>query len=164
MLSLTRNLFDDLFSVPRELDNLFERTWPVFGRTQLTLPGRTAGFYPQVESYTKDGNFVYRLAIPGVDPKNVDLSIAGGQLVVKGERAVPSELKDEDWFVQEFRYGQFERIFNLPDGVDIDQVTATFHNGILEITVPAGKAQLPRKIEIKQIRDSERRGQLKASA
>lgn len=164
MLSLSRNLFDDLFSVHRELDNLFERTWSSFGRT--ALPGFTGagGFYPEVECYSKDGNLVYRFAIPGVDPQNVDLSVVGGQLVVKGERSAPAQLKDENWFVQEFRYGRFERAFALPEGVDVDKVNATFHNGVLEITIPAGKAQLPRRIEIKQIGTGDPKHQLKASA
>jgi HSP20 family protein len=162
MLSLSRNLFDDLFSVHRELDNLFERTWSSFGRS---LPAETrllADFQPDVECYHKDGNVVYRLAIPGVDPKNVDLSIAGGQVTVKGERSAPSELKDENWLIQEFRYGKFQRSFNLPEGADVDKVNATFSNGILEIAVPAGRSHLPRRIEIKQIGTGEK-GQLKTS-
>jgi HSP20 family protein len=151
MLSLSRSPFYDFFLVHRELDNLFERTWRSFNRSLPAFAARTTGFNPEVECFNKDGNLTYRLAIPGVDPKNVDLSIAGGQVVVKGERAVPAELKDENWLIQEFRYGQFERSFNLPDGVDVDKVSATFNNGVLEITVPAGQAHLPRRIEIKQL-------------
>jgi HSP20 family protein len=164
MLSLSKSLFDDLFSVHRELDNLFERTWGSFNRSLPAFAGRMTGFNPEVECYNKDGNLIYRLAIPGVDPKNVDLSIVGGQVVVKGERAAPAELKDDNWLVQEFRYGQFERSFNLPEGVDIDKVSATFNNGVLEITVPAGKAQLPRKIEIKQLGAGDSKVSLKSSA
>jgi HSP20 family protein len=163
MLSLSKSLFDDLFSVHRELDNLFERTWGSFNRSLPAFAGRMTGFNPEVECYNKDGNLIYRLAIPGVDPKNVDLSIVGRQVVVKGERAAPAELKDDNWLVQEFRYGQFERSFNLPEGVDIDKVSATFNNGVLEITVPAGKAQLPRRIEIKQLGTGDSKVSLKSS-
>jgi HSP20 family protein len=164
MFSLSRNLFNDLFSVHRDLDSLFERSWNSFGRALPDLATPWSGFQPEVACYHKDGNLVCRLAIPGVDAKNVDLSISGREVTIKGERTAPFELKDDNWLIQEFRYGQFQRSFRLPEGVDVDKVNATFNNGVLEITVPAGKAHLPRKIEIKQLGNSEEKAQLKASA
>ena len=107
---------------------------------------------------------VYRLAIPGIDPQNVDLSIVGNQVTVKGERSSPAEVKDEDWYVRGFRYGQFERTFTLPEGVETDKVNASFTNGVLEISAPVAKAHLPRRIEVKQLSTGEQKPQLKASA
>ena len=164
MSLMTRNLFDDLFSLHRELDTLFDRSWNSLGRALPEPAAHWRGFLPEVETYTKDTNVVYRLAIPGVDPKDVELSIVGGEIVVKGERKSPVEVKDENWLLRTFRYGRFERTFRLPEGVDLDKVNATFHNGVLEITVPASIAALPRKIEIKQIEIGEGKSQLKASA
>jgi HSP20 family protein len=164
-MSLTaRNLFDDFFSLHRELDTLFERSWNSLGRALPETAAHWGGFFPEVETYTKDTSVVYRLAIPGVDPKDVELSIVGGEILVKGERKSPIELKDENWLIRNFRYGRFERAFRLPEGVDLDKVNATFHNGILEITVPASIAVMPRKIEIKQIEGGEEKAKLKASA
>ena len=88
----------------------------------------------------------------------------GGEIVVKGERKSPIEVKEEDWQVRNFRYGRFEKTFRLPEGVDVDKVSATFHNGLLEITVPASIAALPRKIEIKRVESGEEKPRLKASA
>jgi HSP20 family protein len=164
MSLITRNLFDDLFSLHRELDTLFDRGWKNLGRAIPETSAHWTGFFPEVETYTKDANLVYRLAIPGVDPKDVDLSIVGGEIVVKGERKTPMELKDADWLVRSFQYGRFERTFRLPDGVDVEKVNATFQNGLLEITVPASRAALPRKISIKQIESGEETAKLKASA
>jgi HSP20 family protein len=164
MLSLSRSLFDDFFSLHRELDNLFERSWGPSALLLPTLGGQPSSFYPEVESFTKDGKIVYRMAIPGVDPKNVHLSIVGNQVTIKGERSGPAEVRDEDWYVREFRYGQFERTFILPEGVEADKVNATFTNGVLEISAPVAKAHLPRKIEIKQLSTGEQKQQLKASA
>ena len=162
MLSLSRSLFDDLHSLHRELDSLFDRTWGTSGRLLPSSGGRDV-FYPELECYTKDGNIVYRMAIPGIDPQKVDLSLVGNQLTVKGERSAPAEVKDENWYVREFRYGQFERTFNLPEGVETDKINATFNNGILEISVPAANV-LPRKIEVKQLGTGEQKPQLKATA
>ena len=83
---------------------------------------------------------------------------------MRGERATPSELKDKNWYLRQFRYGQFEKAFSLPEHVDVDKVNATFSNGILEITIPAVKAQLPKKIEIKQQDPVEQPAPLKATA
>ena len=164
MSLITRNLFDDLFSLHRELDTLFDRSWNSLGRALPETATHWGGFIPEVETYAKDTSVVYRLAIPGVDPKDVELSILGGEIVVKGERKSPIEVKDENWLVRNFRYGRFERTFRLPEGVDLDKVNATFQNGVLEITVPASIAAMPRKIEIKQIEGGEEKARLKASA
>ena len=164
MSLITRNLFDDLFSLHWELDTLFDRSWKNLGRAIPEASAHWTGYFPEVETYTKDANLVYRLAIPGVDPKDVDLSIVGGEIVVKGERKTPIEVKDEDWLVRNFRYGRFERTFRLPDGVDLEKVNATFHNGLLDITLPASRAPLPRKIEITQIESGEEKAKLKAGA
>jgi len=164
MTLLARNLFEDLFSLHRELDTLFEHSWNSLGRALPEPAAHWGGFFPEIETYTKDGSLVYRLAIPGVDPKDVELSIMSGEIKVKGERKSPIEVKDENWQIRNFRYGRFEKTFRLPEGVDVDKVSATFHNGLLEITVPASIAALPRKIEIKQIESGEEKARLKASA
>ncbi len=160
MLGLSRSLFDDLFSLHREIDRMFEKNW---GASPRWLPTQSA-FVPEVDSYTKDGNLVYRMAIPGVDPQKVDLSIVGNQVTVKGERNAPVKVDDENWYLRQFRYGQFERTFTLPVGVETEKVNASFNNGVLEISAPVSKAHLPRKVEIKQIGSSETKPQLKASA
>ena len=156
MSLIARNFFDDFFSFHRELDTLFERRWDSLGEV---LPER-----PEVETQTKEGSKVYRLAIPGVDPKDVELSISGREIIVKGERKSPSGVEDENWLVRNFQYGRFERTFRLPEGVDLEKVNATFHNGLLEIIVPASIAAMPRKIEIRQIESGEETARLEASA
>ena len=164
-MSLTaRNFLDDLFSFHQELDTLFEHGWDSFGKVLPEPPAHWGGFFPEVETYTKEAGTVYRLAIPGVDPKDVELSIAGREIIVKGERKSPTEVEDENWLVRNFRYGRFERTFRLPEGVDLEKVNATFQNGLLEIIVPASITAMPRKIEIKQIESGEEKARLKASA
>ena len=165
MMSLiTRNLIEDLFSLHRSLDTLFDETWNSFGRALPRPTAPLAGFFPEVETYTKDSNLVFRLAIPGVDPRDVDLSIVGGRLIVKGERKSPQEVNEGDWGVRSFHYGRFERSFPLPDGIDVEKVNASFNQGLLEITVPASKAAIARKIEIRQLESGEQKPKLKASA
>ena len=163
MSLLTRNLIGDLFSLHRGLDSLFDKNWNSFGNLPVSASSWMS-FFPEVETYAKGSDLVYRLALPGVDPKDVDLSILGGKLIVKGERKTPKEIHDEDWGVRSFQYGRFERSFRLPEGIDLEKVRAQFNNGLLEITVPASKAALPRKIEIQQLESGEEADKLKESA
>jgi HSP20 family protein len=152
MFSLTKSLFDDLHSLHRELDSLFERSWEqVTGKLLPSVSDREPGFIPEMECFNRQGEVVYRMSIPGIDPKDVDLSIVGNQVTVKGERCAPKEAKEGNWYLREVRYGRFERTFTLPGGAELDKINASFSNGVLEISVPAAKAELPRKIEIKQI-------------
>lgn len=121
-------------------------------------------FFPEIDCYLKDGTYVYRLAIPGVDPQQVDLSISGNEVRVKGQRTAPEGVTGENWYLREFWYGPFERTFTLPEGVEAEKVNATFANGVLEISAPVVQGHLPKRIEIKQIGSGEGESQLRASA
>ena len=158
MLAVSKSLFDDLFSANRDLDKFFERSWqPLVSSTRST-------FRPELECYQRDGSVVYRVALPGVDPQNLDLTVKAGQVTVKGERTAPNGVDDKTWLVREFHYGKFESSFALPELVDVDNVSATFKNGILEITAPIAKSSLPKKIEIRVSEDDAKKKELKASA
>jgi HSP20 family protein len=103
---------------------------------------------PSVESYTKDGQLVFKAELPGVDPKDLDVSISERELVIKGERRSEKGSKEENYAYREIVYGSFERRFVLPEGVKTDDLKAIFTNGVLEITMPAPAITRARKIEI----------------
>ena len=148
MLALVRrNPINEIFE---EFDNLFHRSWvwPAHRESAESAPG--------VEAYTKNDQLVYRFAIPGVDAKDVDISTANNRLTVKVERKAPSDVKEGDWHFQSFSYGKFEHAVSLPRGTDVDAVTATFKNGVLEVSTPLPKAILPKKIEVKELAEVNR--------
>ncbi len=134
--------FDELRSMQREMDRLFER---FLGEE---LPSEHTLWMPSVESYTKDGQLVFKAELPGVDPKDLDVSITDRELIIKGERKAEKGAKEESYVYREIAYGTFERRFVLPEGVKTDELKAKFSNGILEITVPAPTIVKARKIEI----------------
>ncbi|MBI5875629.1 MAG: Hsp20/alpha crystallin family protein, partial [Deltaproteobacteria bacterium] len=105
-------------------------------------------WYPTVESFVKEGNLVVRCEVPGMDPKDIDISIVGNTLTIKGERKASKEAKREDYLLSEVHYGSFERTLTLPEGVRADNIRANYKNGILEVTMPAEKAALPRKVTV----------------
>jgi len=135
--------FDDLRSMQHEMDRLFER----FLGAEVPSVRRTL-WMPSVESYTKEGKLVFKAELPGVDVKDVDVSIIDRELVIKGERKSEKGAKEENYIYREIDYGAFERRFALPEGVKTDELKAKFTNGILEITMPAPAVTTARKIEI----------------
>jgi HSP20 family protein len=96
----------------------------------------------------KEGHLVFKAELPGVDPKDLDVSVVDRELVIKGERKVEKGTKDEDYIYREISYGSFERRFLLPEGVKTEDLKAKYTNGILEITVLAPAVAKARKIEI----------------
>jgi len=105
-------------------------------------------FTPAVESYVKDGNLVVRADVPGLELKDLDVSILGNVLIVKGERKSEKEVKKEDYLRREVSYGAFERRMSLPEGAAADKIKANFKNGVLEITVPLAKETVAKKVQI----------------
>lgn len=137
--------FTNSFQLHREIDELLGR---VFGERQArsatpqTHDG-TPTWWPAVESGASDGHLFLRVARPGVEPKDVELSVADNVLAIKGQRRHQAEVKEPSYFLREF-----ERSLVLPEGVDPAGVTAKYANGMLEITMPLPLAVGPKKVDI----------------
>lgn len=106
------------------------------------------GWYPAIESYVKDKKLFYRIEIADIDPKDINISIVGDRLTLKGKRKVHEDIKEEDYLMREFSYGSFERIFTLPEGADSGKIHATFKDGILEVSMPYKGEMLPKRIPV----------------
>jgi HSP20 family protein len=133
------------FHFHQAADNLFER---FMGGTVEEAPQRSS-WLPAAEGRVEDGTYVIQLALPGVDPKAVGVSVMDSVLSIKGERKADHDAAGKDYFVREVAYGAFQRDFALPEGVDADQVEAKYSNGMLEVRVPSPRAATPRMIEVK---------------
>jgi HSP20 family protein len=134
---------EDLRSMQHEMERVFNRVLGSGRRTE-----QEALWMPSVESFTKDGQLLFKVELPGVAPKDLDVSITDRELTIKGERKAEKGAKEENYVYREINYGSFERHFVLPEGAKTDELKATFTNGILEISVPAPVAAKARKIEI----------------
>lgn len=123
-----RWLGSDLGGLHRDLDSIFET---VFGRREASEPA----WAPRVETFVKDDTIHVRADLPGVDPKDLDVSLEKDVLTVRGER----KATHEDAAYREVSYGRFERHIRVPEGLDPAAVTARYANGVLEVTVPVPK-------------------------
>jgi HSP20 family protein len=91
----------------------------------------------RIEEYVDDGTLVVRAEMPGVDvDKDVQISVHDGMLHIEAERVEKEEKKDKTFFRSEFHYGAFERTVPLPAGSTVDDVKATYKDGVLEIRIP----------------------------
>jgi HSP20 family protein len=126
-------------------ENFFERL--VGGTTDEAA--QRSSWLPPAEGRVEDGTYVIQLALPGVDSKDVGVSVMDNVLTIKGERKPDHDTAGKDYFVREVAYGTFQRDFALPEGVDTAQVEAKYANGMLEVRVPAPRAATPRMIEVK---------------
>jgi HSP20 family protein len=109
-----------------------------FGSTGLTL-----------DMYETDENLVVTTDMPGVKPENLDISITGDVLTIKGETRMEEEVKQENYHRRERRYGAFNRSVTLPVPVDADQAEARFKDGVLTLTIPKAEEAKPKVIKIK---------------
>ncbi|MBI2525768.1 MAG: Hsp20/alpha crystallin family protein [Candidatus Rokubacteria bacterium] len=126
--------------------DLFQRFFD--GATDETAQP-AASWVPAAEGRLENGTYVIQFALPGVDPKAVEVSLMDNVLTVKGERKADHDTTGKDYFVREVTYGAFERSVALPEGVDAAQVEAKYRNGMIEVRIPAPRAATPRTIEVK---------------
>jgi len=103
---------------------------------------------PRVESFRHNGSYVVRVDLPGVNPKDVRLTVDQGLLTVEGERKREKDVEESTWYRDELCYGAFRRSLDIPDGVKADQIKARYRDGVLEITAPLEEHYLPKKIEV----------------
>lgn len=137
--------FEELRTMQKEMDRLFDR----FIGTERTGEVERYGLWmPSIESYTKDGKLFIKAELPGVDPKDLDVSVTDRELVIKGERKAEKDEKGKEYCYREISYGSFERRFLVPEGAKTDDLKARFDDGILEITLPVPEVPKAKKIEV----------------
>jgi HSP20 family protein len=137
--------FRELTTLRDEMDRLWSR---FFGEREPLEPFR-GKWVPSLDvSETKD-NVVVKAEIPGMDPKEIDISYADGILTLKGERKQEKEEKDENYHRVERRYGSFSRSIRLPHEVKSDKIKANCKDGVLKITVPKSEEAKKKEIKIK---------------
>ncbi len=103
---------------------------------------------PRLESYQKDGSYVIRADLPGVDAKNVHVTVEDGFLTIEGERKADREVKKKDVRRKEVFYGSFRRSMAIPKGLKVEEIKAKYHKGVLEISAPLDKSLLPKAVKV----------------
>ena len=159
-VSLWRNPSSLLDSFRRDMDDLFTRFFGDWERGESPWAPLAAGFWPHVESHVDGKTLCIKADLPGIDPKDVEVTVTGNVLTLKGERKAEQEHKEGNYLQREVSYGTFERSFTLPEGVKADEVHCRYSNGVLELTISLPETMVPKKIAIEG--QSEERKQIAA--
>jgi HSP20 family protein len=102
-----------------------------------------------IDMYETDEAVVVRSAIPGVDPADIDISIHGDTLTIKGETRMEEEVEEKNYIYRERYYGAFSRSLNIPVSVQANDADAEFEDGILTLTLPKAEELKPKAIKVK---------------
>ena len=108
------------------------------------------GWTPKVEAYRKNGTYVIKADLPGVEAKDIHVELGNGLLTIRGERKMDKEVKDKNVSRREVFYGSFERTVAVPSSLKAEEVKAKVHDGVLEITLPADEKALAKRIKVEE--------------
>ena len=137
----------DLAHLYREIERVLKQSQaPALAPEEIGHAG-AGRWLPLVDVREDDGQFVLLADVPGVSPKDIEVSLDGGVLTITGERRVSSEAGVE-FRHSEREHGRFLRRFAMPDTADPERVTARGENGVLEIVIQKRREQQPRRIVI----------------
>ncbi|HPZ10467.1 MAG TPA: Hsp20/alpha crystallin family protein [Candidatus Eremiobacteraeota bacterium] len=142
------NPFNEMNSLQREINRLFSDTlMKGEGTSETPLAGRA--WTPAVDIVENEKEIIVKVELPGMEQKDIDVALEDNQLTIKGERKFEKEEKGDNYIRQERVYGSFYRAFTVGTAIQHDKITASYKNGILEITLPKEEKVQPKKIEIK---------------
>ena len=136
--------FRELLNLQRQMDNLFDASWQ-------DLPSRLsreASWMPSLDIAEDKDSITIKADLPGVKQADIDVSISGDVLTIKGERKQEQEVKDKKFHRVERFYGAFSRSLSLPDYVDAAKISAAYKDGVLEITLPKTEKAKPQQIKV----------------
>jgi HSP20 family protein len=147
----------DPFSLLRQMTSEFDRAfgdWPSLGLPALARAplSESNAWSPHIELFERDNRLVTRVDLPGMKKDHVSVEVTDGHLVLSGERKRETEERKDNVYRSECEYGSFYRAVPLPDGVKVEEVKATFADGVLEVSVPlpARAAANVRKVPIEE--------------
>ena len=136
-----RNAFEDIFNFQREADRLFNQFWN-------ELPARSTRPAPAnpFHVYTSDESWRLEIPMPGIDPKQVSIDVAGNTISVRAEQNGGQNDGET----------RYEQTMTVPQFLDLDRVTATHRHGLLELTLPLKESVKPRRIQIEGVNKSQK--------
>ena len=122
-----------LQSLQNDINRAFDSFWRGF---DLPWPSTSSAWsisMPSVDVSESDKEIEVTAELPGIDEKDIDISLAEGVLTIRGEKKSEVEKKEKDYYLQERPFGSIERVVPLPDTIDLDSANATFKNGVLTV-------------------------------
>ena len=147
MANLTRiDPFGDMVTLRQAMDRLFEDSF-VSPLTWRSIEGEAVT--PALDVHQTPDDIVVTAALPGIDPEEVDITLTGQTLVIRGEFKADEKITRDQYLYRERRFGSFSRLLQLPVRVEGDKTEATFQHGVLTLRIPKADEVKPRQIQIR---------------
>ena len=139
------------FGELERMRNEVDRLWDTFfeGRPRTRKAREDGEWLPSLDVSETKSDLVVEAEIPGMDPKDIDISLSDGTLTIKGERKHEKEEKEKDYHLIERSYGTFTRMVRLPKEVKRDKISASYKNGILKVILPKSEEAVTKEVKIK---------------
>jgi len=131
-----------------DLRNEMDRIFETFFGERFPAFKEEFSFSPAIEVSETDNEIIVKAAVPGVDKKDLNISILDNNLIIKGEIKKEKEEKKKNYYKQEIAYGSFSRTIPLPAEVKVDEVKANMKNGIVTISIPKSEKAKAKEITI----------------
>jgi len=132
----------------RDIDDWERHLEDIFGRPMWRLPMEDRGWMPAIDVFEKDDKFIVKAELPGMKEEDIDVSVSGDMLIIKGEKKTESEVKETDYYRCERACGSFYRSIPLPSTVDAGKIEADFEDGVLEVSLPKSAEVKPKKVAV----------------
>jgi len=139
--------FRELVSLREAMDRLFEESFVRPSETAQLVPP-SSGILA-VDMYETDESIVIKSALPGVKSEDIDISLEGDILTIKGEISSDEEVKEKSYIRRERRCSSFYRSLSVPVPVVVDKAEAEFENGVLTLTLPKAEDVKPKSIKVR---------------
>jgi HSP20 family protein len=131
--------FRELTTLQDQFNRLVDQMWGT----------RQESWLPAVDVFDTKDAVVLKAELAGMNPDDIQIEVEDNVLTIKGERKFEEKVDDERYYRIERRFGSFQRSLALPQGVKADEITATYEDGILTVTVPKAEEEKPKRIEVK---------------
>jgi HSP20 family protein len=138
--------FSEMTTLRNAMDRLFEESF--VRPSSLLTEGEGRGTLA-LDMYQTGNDVIVKASLPGFKPEEVDISITGDILTIRGEHKEEKETKEEDYLYKERRYGSFSRSVTIPVAVKSERAEATFENGVLTLSLPKAEEAKPKQIKVK---------------
>ncbi len=138
--------FRERMSLGNAMDRLFDDS---FVRPGFAWMAPFGAANLAIDMYETKDDVVVKAALPGIKPEQVEVTITGDTLTIRGESNEENEAKEENYIRKERRYGSFARSLTLPGGLKTDKADATFENGVLTLQIPKSEETKPKSIQVK---------------
>lgn len=135
----------EMVSLRQAMDRLFEDAF--VGGWSDQNGGRLTARLP-IDAYSTDNEIVVKAAVPGVKPEDVEITVEGDNLTIKGQAEAETKEENANYFFAERHHGEFTRTLQLNVPVDVDAIKATFEDGVLTVVLPKAEEVRPKVIKV----------------